>query len=380
MILLLEEKQIQEPHLIGKKLNIKELVLMFRFLLLISFSISLIACGEKEVTSKKKARDIFISTTQVKLIDFKEQESSMGVIKGLIDPTVAAEISGKVIKVYVRTGATVKKGELLAELESKDYRFQLNLAEAEIRRLTVKLENQNKVLERNKALVEQNFISSNALDNISSEKNQMFEMLEIAKTNRDIAKSNLEKTKIYAPINGKIQKQLPSIGDFLKIGDGVYQIINNKKVRAHIPYPEQLANKIKPGMDIQLSSAISQSTITSKIDELKPSISQESRSIDVIADISNLPNWQPGSTVNGTIIFRSKKNIGVPEQSIVQRPVGKVVYVVKNKKVKANVVETGITQNGFVEILSGIQENDTVAVDGAAFLTDDLSVSISNPS
>jgi RND family efflux transporter MFP subunit len=380
VILLLGEKQILEPHLIGKKLNFKELLLMFRFLLLISFSISLIACGEKEVTSEKKARDIFISTTQVKLIDFKEQESSMGVIKGLIDPTVAAEISGKVTKVYVRTGATVKKGELLAELESKDYRFQLNLAEAEIRRLTVKLENQNKILERNKTLVEQNFISPNALDNISSEKNEIFEMLEIAKANRDIAKSNLEKTKIYAPINGKIQKQLPSIGDFLKIGDGVYQIINNKKVRAHIPYPEQLANKIKPGMDIQLSSAISQSTITSKIAELKPSISQESRSIDVIADISNLPNWQPGSTVNGTIIFRSKKNIGVPEQSIVQRPLGKVVYVVTNKKVKANVVETGITQNGFVEILSGIQENDIVAVDGAAFLTDDLSVSISNPS
>ena len=147
---------------------------MFRFLLLTSFAISLMACGEKEVASEKKARDIFISTTQVKLIDFKEQESSMGVIKGLIDPTVAAEISGKVTKVYVRTGATVKKGELLAELESKDYRFQLNLAEAEIRRLTVKLENQNKVLERNKALVEQNFISSNALDNISSEKNEMF--------------------------------------------------------------------------------------------------------------------------------------------------------------------------------------------------------------
>jgi RND family efflux transporter MFP subunit len=378
--LLLEEKQILEPHLIGKKLNFKELLLMFRFLLLTSFAISLMACGEKEVTSEKKARDIFISTTQVKLIDFKEQESSMGVIKGLIDPTVAAEISGKVTKVYVRTGATVKKGELLAELESKDYRFQLNLAEAEIRRLTVKLENQNKILERNKTLVEQNFISPNALDNISSEKNEIFEMLEIAKANRDIAKSNLEKTKIYAPINGKIQKQLPSIGDFLKIGDGVYQIINNKKVRAQIPYPEQLANKIKPGMDIQLSSAISQSTITSKIAELKPSISQESRSIDVIADISNLPNWQPGSTVNGTIIFRSKKNIGVPEQSIVQRPLGKVVYVVTNKKVKANVVETGITQNGFVEILSGIQENDIVAVDGAAFLTDDLSVSISNPS
>ena len=47
---------------------------------------------------------------------------------------------------------------------------------------------------------------------------------------------------------------------------------------------------------------------------------------------------------------------------------------------KAKIVKTGITQNGFVEILSGVQENDTVAVDGSAFLTDNLSVSISNPS
>jgi multidrug efflux pump subunit AcrA (membrane-fusion protein) len=70
----------------------------------------------------------------------------------------------------------------------------------------------------------------------------------------------------------------------------------------------------------------------------------------------------------------------VPEQSIVQRPIGQVVYVVNGKKVKAKIVKTGITQNGFVEILSGVQENDTVAVDGSAFLTDNLSVSISNPS
>ena len=48
---------------------------MFRFLLITSFSISLIACGEKEVTSEKKVRDIFISTTQAKLINFKKSPS-----------------------------------------------------------------------------------------------------------------------------------------------------------------------------------------------------------------------------------------------------------------------------------------------------------------
>ena len=347
---------------------------------LILFTLTLASCGESDKVSEKSQRQTFISTSQSKLMQFTDQQSAMGTIEGLIDPTLSAEINGKVIKIYARTGTTVKKGALLAEIESKDYQYQINLAEAEIRRLKARLSNQEKILERSLALVDKKFISPNALDTIATEKSETYEELEIAKSRLDIAKSNFDKTKIYAPIDGKVQKQIASIGDYLKIGDGVFQVINNKKVRAHIPFPEHLAYKIKPGMPIKLSGAVSQTTITVNIAELKPSISAESRSIGVIADISNLPDWQPGSTVHGTIIFDVKQNIAVPEQSVVQRPAGAVVYVVEDSKVTAKVVKTGISQNGFVEILSGLNVDQTVAVDGAAFLTDNIAVNVSNPS
>ena len=96
----------------------------------------------------------------------------------------------------------------------------------------------------------------------------------------------------------------------------------------------------------------------------------------MIADIENEPAWQPGATVKGTILFGTRKNIGIPEQSVVQRPSGNVAYIIQNDVAKAQTVKTGIIQKGYVEILDGLTADQTIAVDGASFLTNDAKVNI----
>jgi len=343
------------------------------------FSIFLIGCSEKEPLAEKTKRAIYITTAKASLKSFEDKESAIGSIRGIIDPTIATEISGKVIKLHARTGSIVKKGDLLAEIEQKDYQFQLSLAKAEVRKLEARLANQEKNYLRNLSLVDKKFISSNALDIIITEKNETFEELEISQSKKNIAQSNFEKTKIYAPISGAIEKQIPSIGDFLKIGDPIFQIISNKKLRAHIPFPEKLARKLKSGIPIKLKTPTSKNEITAKIAELKPQLMSDSRSIDIIADIEGQPEWQPGASVKGTVIFSSRKGVAVPEQSVVLRPVGQVVYIVNNDKVEQRKVTIGINQDGVIEILSGLEENEVVALDGAAYLTDQTSINISSP-
>jgi len=66
----------------------------------------------------------------------------------------------------------------------------------------------------------------------------------------------------------------------------------------------------------------------------------------------------------------------VPEQSLVLRPAGEVVYVVRNNIAYQAIVKTGLRQNGMIEILSGLKPEDTVVVDGAGFLTDEAPVEI----
>jgi membrane fusion protein, multidrug efflux system len=337
-------------------------LLFLHFILLFLIS----GCTSKEVEEKKPSKEVFITTSEVKMMIFEDQESAIGSIEGLIDTTVSAEISGKVTKIYPTTGTAVNKGDLLAEIEVNDYQYQLNLASAEVRRLGARYSNQQKIYDRNAALVEKKFISPNALDEILTTKAEIQEELEISKSRLDIAKSNFNRTKIYSPITGKIQKRIASVGDYLKIGDGVFQIINNKKLRAHIPFP-----------DIKLITPVSATEVNSKISELKPMITEDNRSIDVIADISGQDDWQSGASVKGTVSFASRQNLGIPEQSLVLRPAGQIVYIIKNNIAEERKVTIGISQNGLIEVTSGLSAGDIIALDGASYLTNQATVNFS---
>jgi hypothetical protein len=69
----------------------------------------------------------------------------------------------------------------------------------------------------------------------------------------------------------------------------------------------------------------------------------------------------------------------VPEESVVLRPAGKVVYVVREGRAEQRLVDTGLKQDGLYEILKGIAPGDVVAVDGAGFLTQGASVTLPKP-
>jgi RND family efflux transporter MFP subunit len=152
--------------------------------------------------------------------------------------------------------------------------------------------------------------------------------------------------------------------------------MNNDRLRAHVPFPERLATKLKPGLPIELKSPIVEEKIIVKIAELKPQLISDSLSIDVIADIVNQPNWQAGGSVRGTVVFKEISNLSVPEQSIILRPAGQVVYVIRNDVAYEKSVQTGITQNGNTEITSGLKLGEIIAVEGAAYLTDEAKINI----
>ena len=350
---------------------------MLNRITILILSIFVFGCSQEDVSEKKNQRVINITTTITKIHNFKEQESAIGTIEGLIDPTIRAEIAASIKKIYTETGSILKKGDLIAQLHDQDYVYQLELAKAELSQLKIRLNGQEKTYQRNSELVDENFISPNALDEIINQKNETEELIKIAEARAKIANYRLSKTKIYSPISGKVEKQIASIGDFLKVGDPIVQIMNNDRLRAHVPFPEKFARKLKPGLPIELESPIVEEKIVVKIAELKPQLISDSLAIDVIADIVNQPNWQAGGSVRGTVIFNEIKNLSVPEQSVILRPAGEVVYVINNNVASERIVQTGISQNGVTEIISGLELNEIIAVDGAPYLTDQAKVNIS---
>ncbi len=353
-------------------------------LILLTLMIALAAgCGKQDkaadTNGKKGPKPTLVTVAQVKDTAIEITESAVGSIEGLIDPTIAAEVAARVIKVHVSPGQRVKKGELVATLDATDYALQRNEALAEVARIEALLENQTKIVARSQALVNKNFISQNAVDTDLAQQNVLKEQLAGARARVDTINHSSSKTRIYAPTDGVVEKKIVDTGEFVKVGDPLLQIISNKRLRAHIPFPERISNQLKAGMKVRLSTPTSAKVVESVIRELKPMITESNRSIDVIADVTDESDWQPGASVTGTVVIGEQPSaLMVPEQSVVLRPAGEVVYLVKDSKAHQVVVKTGQHQNGLVEITEGLHANDTIVMDGAGFLTDQALIQIAS--
>ncbi len=346
----------------------------------------LLACGAKDDktvdnSEKKGQKPTLVTVTQVKNQAIETTEEAVGSLEGLIDPTVAAEVAARVVKVYVTVGMQVKQGELIATLDAADFGMQRNEAQAEVARIQALLENQAKTVARNQALVNKNFISQTAVDNDIAQQNVLKQQLEAARARVGSINHDSSKTRVIAPVSGIIEKRLVGAGDFVRVGDPIVQIVSKQKLRAHLPFPEQIGAQLNPGLKVRLTTPTSDKPVETVIHELKPMITEGSRTVDVIADIVDASGWQPGASVTGTVILGEQSAaMMVPEQSLVLRPAGEVVYVVRDNTANQAVVKTGTRQNGLIEILEGLKANDVVVVDGAGFLTDKAPVTVTSNS
>lgn len=354
--------------------------------IIVIISLSLLAaCGTSDNSANDKPgekgpKPVLVTTVQVQSQAIEVTEESIGSIEGLIDPTIAAEVAARVVKVHVSPGQKVRKGELIATLDATDFALQRDEALAEVARIEALLDNQVKTVARSQALVDKKFISQNAVDNDLAQKNVLKEQLTGAKARINTISHSSSKTRIYAPADGVVEKKIVDTGEYVKVGDPLVQIISNKRLRAHIPFPERISAKLKPGLKIRLRTPTSEKIVETTIRELKLMVVESNRTIDVIADVVDEPDWQPGASVTGTVVLDVQKDsIMVPEQSIVLRPAGEVAYLLKEGKAHQLVVKTGLRQNGLVEILDGLNANDTIIMDGAGFLTDQASVKIAQP-
>ena len=350
--------------------------------LILALALVAASCSKQEDKKLSSPSPItLITTTQAKTQALEIVEHSIGSIEGLIDPNVSAEVGARVIGVKAHAGQAVKKGQLIAVLDPVDIELDQRQVQADIRRIEALLENQSKTVERTQRLIQKNFISRNALDEASAQKESLQQQLEGAQAKLASVQHDQSKTRITSPIDGFVQKQIVSPGDYVKVGEPLFQLIGTHRLRAHLPFPENAGSKLHPGQTVRLTTpTVPGQTLTTTIKELKPLIETSSRAIDVIADIADQPGWQSGASVNGDVILGThEKAIVVPETSLVLRPAGEVIYVIHENIASQRIVHSGYRQQGWVEIIDGLTEGEIIAVDGAGFLTDKAPIKVSDP-
>lgn len=343
----------------------------------------LAACSKPPEEKKPGPPAVLITVTQVAGSEFEVVEETLGTLEVLADPKIGAEVAGRVVKVLARTGTHVRQGDLLAEIDPGDALLQHRASEAEARRLEALASQQDRLLERQQTLVGKGFLSKNAGDDIAAQRTAVREQLAAARAHAESSRRTLGKTRVTAPLDGIVEVQIVAPGDYVKVGDPLFQLVAPKKLRAHLPFPESAATRIRPGQAVKLFSPLAPGQIfESRVHDIRPGVVEGSRTLDVLADIDNSDNrLRGGGTVNAQIrISANAQALTVPEQSVVLRPAGKVVYVVADvdgqKKAQQKIVRTGAKRGGRIEIVEGLQGGETIVLDGAGFLTHNAAVAI----
>jgi len=341
----------------------------------------LMACGDNQADQEGEEegpQGTPVRVTEVEVITVDEVERSIGTVETFSSPTVAAEVSGRIRQAEADVGDQVQEGDVLARLDPEPFELGRNVAAAEVARLEAQVRRMEMDLQRLDRLSQREYATEQDKDALSAELDATREQLNSARSQLAQAERDLRLTRIVSPLSGVVDQRLISEGGFINAGEPAFRIQPQDRFRAVVSFPEHVGDRLEPGMEVMLSPRGGRSgEVVGELTRLRPAVDASSRAVRIIVEFDNPGGWRPGMTVEARVVTARRDNaIRVPTVSLVQRPVGSVVYVVDGDEVVQTPVETGVRERDWVEIRSGLAPGDTVVTDGANFLTDGAAIRV----
>ena len=334
--------------------------------------------------------------------------------------TVKSEVSGIVRKLNVEEGQHVKEGDLLLELDDRQFRLELERAQADrLSKLSeLLLEKQfegadmaleqsemdiiqkaKKEYERIQELYAKGMISENEFEDAyrqyelaliqSGEKKDEIRSASKGLTQAEIvvktAQMNLEKTRIIAPFSGIVTDIQISPQEHITNGRDLFVLVNISRIQVHARVLESEIGKMKQGREVILRfSAYPDRVFEGRVKSISPIVNPEDKTCKVIVDVANpKEEIKPGMHAEVEIAAEIHENkLLVPQEAILDRGGRKLAFVVQDDLAKWRYVQVGLENDQFAEILpseregEGVKEGETVIVDGHFTLAHDAKVTI----
>jgi cobalt-zinc-cadmium efflux system membrane fusion protein len=169
--------------------------------------------------------------------------------------------------------------------------------------------------------------------------------------------------KVYLDAGAEVTPPSPAIN----MGTALVQVINMDKVKVVVYAVEEELKDLRLGQKAEIKvDAYPDKTFTGNITLISPVVSQLSRTATVEITLSNPDHLlKPGMYAQVKVSLGEKKDIIlIPAYAVLQQELTKKVFVVNQGKAVSRMVVTGVTQNGWMEITSGLAENDSLIVAG----------------
>lgn len=311
--------------------------------------------GAVETEEEKVKIEVAAAATQ----EIEQEGVFTATVEAGITNNIAPQQSTRIKKVYVEVGDRVSKGQKLADMDA-----------ANLNQKKLQMENDKIEFDRVDQLYKVGGISKSTWDAKKLTYDVSLEAYE----------NLLENTTLLSPISGVVTKRNYDSGDMYVMGDPLYVVEQVDPVKLMVYVSESLYTKIKKGMPVFVTlDAFGEEEFKGSVTLIHPSIDPATRTFPVEIKIPNSDRRiLPGMFARVTFSYGSEKHVVVPDRAI-QKQSGsadRYVFVCKDGEAQYRKVEIGKRVGDMYEILSGIEEDEVIAITGQNRLNSGVKVDI----
>jgi membrane fusion protein (multidrug efflux system) len=295
--------------------------------------------------------------------------SAVGSVETAKGVVLSVEVPGVVRALRFESGAVVKKGDVLLELEADVERSQMASALA---RRTLAAQN----LARDKQLLASGTIAQAQVDNDEA-------TLKSAEADTAALQAIIARKTLTAPFGGKLGIRAVNLGQYLSPGTTVTTLETTDTQFVDFTLPQQYLAEATIGLPVRIGLA--GATVDGTIAAIDPTVDPVTRSLKLRAEAPDKEKkLRPGMFVEVAVVLPTKRNvISIPVTAIVHASYGDSVFIVEpgkdGKKIaRQQFVRTGETRGDFVAVEQGVTAGQEVVVGGAFKLRNNAPVTVNN--
>jgi membrane fusion protein, multidrug efflux system len=300
---------------------------------------------------------------------------------------VVPRVAGRIDSLSVKLGDRVARGAVVAKIEDREIREQINQAQAtlEVNKANVtqrenELQLQQNALERTKQTFERGLTARQLLEDAEARHNAAASQLLVAKAQQTQTQSRIDELKItlsntivLSPVDGFVSRRNLDPGGFANANTPLLQVVDIGTVRLVANLVEKGFRKVTPGVEAKVQvDTFAGEDFTGRVSRVAPVFDPATRTAQMEIEIPN-PGFRlkPGMYARVRLtVERRPDALTVPSNAVVDSDGRRGVFTIKDQTAKFVETKIGLSDGQRIEIIDGLREGDRVITTGALALRD----------
>jgi membrane fusion protein (multidrug efflux system) len=339
--------------------------------MLAACALALAACSNGKAKDKEDAAaDAAASTVPVEVQPLRRAAmvavySGTAPIEAHDEAEVVAKVGGEIRQIFVEEGDTVQAGQVLARLDGDRLRLEVAQTEANLRKL-------ERDYKRQLELSEKGLVAKGTAENAKYD-------LDALRASYDRARLELGYTEVRAPIAGVVSARHIKIGNTIAPETPAFRVTNLDPLIAHVHIPEKEFRKLAPRQTAEIVvDALGGERFQGVISRISPTVDPKTGTFRARVEVPDPSRrLKPGMFARVNIVYERRDNaLQLPRAAVLDADGAQSVFVVSGGKAEQRTIRTGLANNGWLEVVEGLDGSEQVVVVGQAGLKSGSAVKV----